>query len=98
MVAVAPPAIGPERGVTDVIAGVSRSTSCTIIPRRRVLLPPSGLVPVTVTNPDGGSSTLLRGMIVHDVDLETPAITSVTPRSGPIAGGATATIHGAGFS
>ncbi len=52
-----------------------------------------GVVNVTVTNPDGQTSTLANGYTYNPP----PALTSISPVSGPVAGGAAVTLSGANF-
>jgi hypothetical protein len=54
----------------------------------------SGAVDVTVTIPSGGTSAKNSS----DVFKYVPSVTSVSPTSGPTAGGTSVTINGAGFS
>ncbi|MBI2550208.1 IPT/TIG domain-containing protein [Candidatus Woesearchaeota archaeon] len=71
-------------------ASVSSSTSDTI----NVVTPAhaAGAVNVVVTNPDGQFSTLVNGFTYFP-----PSITSVSPVSGPTAGGTVVTITGSYF-
>ncbi len=55
---------------------------------------PIGPADVTVTNPDGQSSTL-TGAVVYVVPP--PGVASVTPNSGPGGGGTTVRLNGTGF-
>ena len=49
---------------------------------------------VTVTNPGGGSGSLTNAFTY----VVAPTVTSVSPNSGPVAGGTTVTITGTGFA
>jgi hypothetical protein len=53
-----------------------------------------GAVDVTVTNPDTQSATLTNG---YTYQAPAPTVTSITPASGPIAGGTNVTISGTNF-
>jgi len=57
----------------------------------------SGLVNVVVTNPGGESGTSVNAFTYTVVPLPAPTVTSVTPTSGPTAGGTSITITGSGF-
>lgn len=54
----------------------------------------AGAANIVVTNPDGQSATATGAFTFG---TPTPALTSVSPTSGPIAGGTTVTISGTGF-
>src|ERR1043165_2362199 len=56
---------------------------------------PAGTVDVTVTNPDGSDATLIAGFSF--ASNPPPAISSITPTTGPTGGGTTVTIAGANF-
>ena len=60
----------------------------------------SGRVDIVVSNPDNNSYTLIGGFIYVDPQLQLPkpSINSLTPASGPLAGGQSVTIIGTGFS
>ena len=66
-----------------------------------VIAPPGivGAVPVTIANTDGASVTMDAGFIYNasEEPVSTPAITSLTPATGPTAGGTTITINGTDF-
>jgi len=55
----------------------------------------SGTVHVTVTTPKGTSATSNADQFTY---LPVPTITSISPTSGPVAGGTTVTIKGSGFT
>ena len=55
----------------------------------------SGTVDVTVTTPGGTSATSSADQFTYNVAA--PTVTSVTPSSGPLAGGTSITITGTGF-
>jgi hypothetical protein len=54
-----------------------------------------GPVTITVTNPDGGTATLVNGFT--SVATSTPSIGSITPSSGPPSGGTPVTVNGIDF-
>lgn len=58
--------------------------------------PGTGTVPVTVTNPDGQSTTLANGFAYQSA-VTGPVISSITPNIGATAGGTAVTITGTGF-
>ncbi len=64
------------------------SLAVTIAPQ------PAGTVDVTVTNPDGQSSTISQGFTFQP---PAPQLTAIVPNDGPLAGGTTSVISGAGF-
>jgi len=55
----------------------------------------SGTVHVTVTTPKGTSATSIADQFTY---LPVPTIASISPTSGPVAGGTTVTIAGSGFT
>lgn len=56
----------------------------------------AGAVSVAVTNPDGGSATLASAFTY--ATATSPTVSSVSPNSGPVAGGTTVTITGTNFA
>ncbi|MGY2031528.1 beta strand repeat-containing protein [Nocardia gipuzkoensis] len=80
-------------GATAVTFGTTAATSFTIVSATQItaVVPPgvAGAVNVTVTTP-GGTSTLPSSYFY----LNIPALTSISPSSGPIAGGNTVTLTG----
>ena len=60
---------------------------------------PAGPQPVTVTNPDGQSATLAAGFtfVAPGPGPSAPTLTSVSPSSGPTAGGTLVTLTGTNF-
>jgi len=74
-------------------SGVSVANSSTITATTPAHA--AGSVDVTVTNPGSSSGTLNSGFTY--VNPTAPAVTSVTPNSGPTGGGTTVTIGGANF-
>ncbi|MFI0714392.1 IPT/TIG domain-containing protein [Streptomyces inhibens] len=83
-------------GATAVTFGVTPAASFTVVSPTQLtaVAPPgaAGLVDVTVTTP-GGTSAHGTGTAYFYVD--TPALTSAEPSSGPIAGGTAVTLNGA---
>ncbi len=69
--------------------------NATTITARTPARSSNGRVNVVVTNPDGRSATLANGF---EYRTPTVAVTSVTPNSGPVAGGTSVTIRGSGFA
>ena len=94
---------GFQTGATVTLGGLAATnvnvTSSTSITAKTPLGPASEQagVPrdVVVTNPDGTSATLTRGFTYFVPAL---TITSITPTSGPAAGGTVVTITGLGFT
>ena len=83
-------------GATAVNFGSTPATSFSVISSGQInAVAPSGsgAVDVTVTTPGGLSPT-----VSGDVYKYVPSVTSVSPTSGPTAGGTTVTINGTGFS
>jgi hypothetical protein len=56
----------------------------------------AGKVDVTVTNPDGGTDTFIKGY-QYLAQALAPTLDSVEPTSGPVTGGTPVTLHGANF-
>lgn len=84
-------------GTTNILFGSSPAPpdSITVVDDTQVdaLTPPHpiGTVPVTITTPGGTDTTLTFSF------QPPPVITSISPASGPTAGGTTVTINGAGL-
>lgn len=77
-------------GTTAATVTATTATSITVtLPAR-----PAGVVSVTVTNPDGQSSTLPNAFRY----VAPPSAASVTPNKGPTSGGTRVTITGTGFT
>jgi len=106
----ASPATGPTSGGTVVTItgkgfqagaavkfGGSQSSAVTVASSTQItaLSPPgsSGTVSITVTNPDTQSASLPSGFTYSSA----PAVSSVSPNSGPVTGGTTVRILGSGF-
>ncbi len=85
-----PGAIVSVCGQSVVILDLTATTIHTIAPPC-----PPGAVTTTVTNPDGGTATLVGGFT--SVATSTPTIGSVTPDSGSPSGGTLVTVNGSGF-
>jgi len=75
---------------TDVVV-VNANTITAKSPARST----TGKVNIVVTNPDGKSATL---NLAFEYKTPTVAVTSISPNSGPIAGGTSVTIKGTGFT
>jgi hypothetical protein len=58
----------------------------------------AGPVPITVTNPDGGSITMTAAFTYVQVAVTAPTISTVLPATGPTTGGTLVTITGTGFT
>ena len=106
----ASPATGPTSGGTVVTItgkgfqtaaavkfGGSQSTAVTVASSTQInaMSPPgsSGTVSITVTNPDTQSASLPSGFTYNSE----PAVSSISPNSGPVTGGTTVRILGSGF-
>lgn len=79
-----------ETDATNVVNSSSTLITCTAPAHA------AGVVSVIVTNPDQQKDTL-PDIFTYQVDDTKPTITSVSPQSGPTAGGTTITIVGANF-
>jgi hypothetical protein len=81
-------------GAAATVTGVVAGSITAVAPAHG-----AGPQPVTVTNPDGQSSTLPAAFTYVDPPpAPAPAIASVSPTSGPGLGGTSVTITGSGFS
>lgn len=83
----------------EVYFGSSRASIVEVVSSEliQVISPPSrqlGAVDVTVANPDGGTTVLPAGFVYKGSNL---IITNITPNSGTVLGGVTATVTGANF-
>lgn len=82
-------------GTSSVLFGTSPATGVTVVGDTQVdSVSPAhtvGTVPVTVVTPGGNNSTLLFSY------QPPPVITSVSPATGPVAGGTTVSVNGAGL-
>ena len=58
----------------------------------------AGAADIVVTNPDGQSGRLTGGFNYETPASAPPAVSSVTPSSGPVGGGTSVSIAGAGFT
>jgi len=81
----------------SVAFGASNSTAVTVTSSTEIdaISPPasSGTVAITVTNPDGQSTSLPSGF-TYSSGL---TLSSISPSTGPVTGGTTVTILGSGF-
>ena len=81
----------------SVAFGASNSTAVTVTSSTQInaISPPasSGTVAITVTNPDGQSTSLPSGF-TYGSGL---SLSSISPSTGPVTGGTTVTILGSGF-
>jgi large repetitive protein len=73
---------------------VANATSITAITPAR----PAGAADIVVTNPDGQSGRLANGFNYETPIVAPPSISTAAPDSGPVSGGTTITISGAGFA
>lgn len=106
----ASPAEGPTSGGTvvtitgkgfqagaAVVFGSSQSTAVTVASSTQInaMSPPgsSGTVPITVNEPNSQSASLPSGFTY----TSGPAVSSISPTSGPVTGGTTVKILGSGF-
>lgn len=88
-------------GATAVLFGTVPATSFTVDSSTQITAtaPPaasSGPVSVTVTNPSGTSAISLTGTYLYQP--LTPGLTSISPSSGPVAGGTVVTLTGSAFT
>jgi outer membrane protein OmpA-like peptidoglycan-associated protein len=90
---------GFQAGATVLIGGVA----CTVVTRTATQITcttgahAAGLTDVVVTNTDTGTVTKSNAYTYVAPGVVNPTITTVSPSSGPIAGGTTLTINGTGF-
>ncbi len=86
---------GFQSGVTVFFRGSDFAITATFVSSTQIQVATpahvTGTWDVVVTNPGGASVTVTNGFVFH------PAVTSVSPTSGPPAGGTSVTINGAGF-
>ncbi|REJ96181.1 MAG: hypothetical protein DWQ34_04640 [Planctomycetota bacterium] len=81
-------------GISAIGVTISSSTSISCVTPANI---PGGC-DVQVTNPDGQFATQAGGFVYTSPPPLIPAITSVTPNSGPMAGGTSVTITGSAFA
>lgn len=90
---------GFRAGATVRVGGIALATSVVLVdPTTITAVTPAGLVganAVTVTNTDAQTGTLASGFTY--TAAAAPAITSVAPAAGSVAGGTVITITGSGF-
>ena len=88
-------------GATVLVGGSPATVTAATDSWATVLAPArsAGAVAVTLTNPDGGSHTLPSAFtyVTAEAPVSDPAITSVTPASGPTTGGSAVTLSGVDF-
>ncbi|MBN1417467.1 MAG: IPT/TIG domain-containing protein, partial [Planctomycetes bacterium] len=87
---------GFQAGATVTFGGISASNVVVVSDARITCTTPAhaaGAVDVIVRNPDGQTATLPAGYSY----IPAPRIDSLDPASGPAAGGALVTVHGAAF-
>src|SRR5208283_2463047 len=103
------PAAGPVAGGTTVTGtgfvtgatvdfGLTGASSVTVVSGTSITaVSPAGTgtVDVTVTTPGGISATSPADEFTYD---PVPAVTSISPAAGPVAGGTTVTVTGTGFT
>jgi uncharacterized repeat protein (TIGR01451 family) len=86
-------------GATAVRFGSTPGTSVNVIsPSKLTVVSPAhaaGVVPVRVTTPEGTSPVVPADRYTY---AAAPTVTSVSPTSGPLAGGQTVTVRGTGFT
>jgi len=88
-------------GTSQVLFGTVAASSFTVNSATQITaLSPagSGTVDVTVTTPGGTSPTSTADQFTYLVVPPIPAITSISPTSGPATGGTTVTLTGSGFT
>lgn len=88
-------------GATVTVGGVA-ATNVTVVNATTITaVTPAhaaGAVSVVVTNPDGASVTSVSAFTYVEAQPAAPTIISITPTSGPAAGGTTVTITGTNFA
>jgi hypothetical protein len=86
-------------GATAVTFGGVLGTSVTVVsPTRLTVVSPAhaaGVVAIRVTSPDGTSALVAADQYTY---ASAPTITSISPSSGPVAGGQTVTVTGTDFT
>ena len=86
-------------GATAVNFGLSAGTTLTVINDGSITITSpagTGTVDITVVAPGGTSPTSPADQFTYVVPA--PAVTSISPTAGPLAGGTSVTIHGTGFT
>jgi hypothetical protein len=87
-------------GATGVDFGTTVATNVTVLNATTITADSpagTGAVDVTVNTPNGSSATSTADQFTYTV-IATPAVTGVSPNSGPAAGGTLVTITGTGFT
>ena len=86
-------------GATAVAFGSVAATKFTVVSSTQISVvspaQPAGLHNVYVTGPAGTSAAVIGDLFTY---VSPPAVTSVSPNSGPAAGGTSVTITGSGFT
>ena len=86
-------------GATTVMFGIINASSFTVNSATNITaISPAGsagIVDITVTTPGGTSATSPADQFTY---APVPAVTSITPTSGPLVGGTTVTVTGTGFT
>jgi hypothetical protein len=89
-------------GATAVSFGSAAATNVTVVSGTQITATApaqsASAVDVTVTTPDGTSPTSGAGQYTYQAPAPVPAVTGVSPASGPTGGGTTVTINGSGFT
>jgi IPT/TIG domain/Viral BACON domain len=87
-------------GASKVLFGSATSTFTVNSDTRITAVSPagSGTVHVTVTTPGGTSATSNADRFTYLVAPPVPIVTSISPTSGPVAGGTSVIIRGSGFT
>jgi hypothetical protein len=90
---------GAFTGATKVVFGGVAATSFNVVSDTQIIAvspAQTGAHYIVVTGP-GGTSALV-GAAIYTYKVAAPAITSISPSSGPLAGGTSVTITGSGFT
>jgi hypothetical protein len=86
-------------GATGVRFGTTAGTSLTVTDATHIVITSpartAGIVDVTVITPGGTSAIVYGDRFTY---VPAPAVTSITPASGSVAGGTVVTIYGTGFT
>jgi len=85
-------------GATAVTFGANAGTNLKVVPDSQLPVPPpagSGTVDVTVTTPAGASQLASGDKFTY---VTAPVVGTITPTSGPAAGGTALTVNGSGFT
>jgi IPT/TIG domain len=89
-------------GTTAVRFGGTAGTSLVVVDDTRITVTSpahaAGAVHVTVTDPNGTSPTGAADVFTYVSPAAPPAVGSISPTSGPVAGGTAVTVTGVGFT